>query len=158
MALSKCCCCVDLRTGSIVIAIIGIICSCGNWGSGFAVGVITLVLGVAANVCLLHGAIKYNRTTTLIYLVVEAIFIVSYIVWFCLLMVFLFGPEVSVCWDNWDGSTVYDGKGYTCSVIVAVLISILVAVAIGIGLSIYFWVCVYSFFQDLKRQQVPQPA
>ena len=102
MGLNKCCCCVDLRTGSIVIAVLGLLGSFGNWGSGIVVGVITIVAGVASNVCLLHGAIKYNRITTLIYLVMEGIFIVLYIVAFCLIIVALCSDAVSICWDNWN--------------------------------------------------------
>ena len=158
MALSKCCCCVDLRTGSIIIAVLGVLASISNWGSGWVVGVVTIVVGVPANLCLLHGAIKYNRTTTLIWLVMEVLFIIVNIVWFCLIIVALCSKEVSVCWDNWDEPVVYGGKITACSVTVAFLVSMLVVIVIGTGLSIYFWVCVYSFFQDLKRQQFPQPA
>ena len=158
MALNKCCCCVDLRTGAIIIAILGLLGSFGNFGSGIAIGIVTLIGGIVANVCLLVGAIKYNRTTTLIYLIMEAIFIILYIVGLVLLIVVLAGTGMSACWDNWDLEVEFNGDVANCAVAVGILSALLVAFSIGIAISIYFWVCIYSFYQDLKRQFFPSPA
>ena len=88
MALNKCCCCVNLRTGAIVIAILGILGSFGQLHDKehIYIGIISDVIGVLANLFLLHGAIKYNKTTTLVYLIFEAIFIIGYIVGMCLVI------------------------------------------------------------------------
>ena len=84
MALNKCCCCVNLRTGAIVIAILGILGSFGQLHDKehIYIGIISVVVGVLANLFLLHGAIKYNKTTTLVYLILEAIFIIWYMYYF----------------------------------------------------------------------------
>ena len=155
MALSNCCCCVNLRTGAIIIAVLGLLASFGNFQNGLVVGILTLVGGIVANLCLLHGAIKYNRTTTLVYLVMEAIFIILYIVGLIFIIIGLTNSSVKECMsgDNWDTVIAYKDSPVTCSVIVGILIALLVAFIIGIAISIYFWVCVYSFFDDLKRQQ-----
>ena len=67
MALHTCCCCVNLRTGAIVIAILGILGSFGQLHDKehIYIGIISVVVGVLANLFLLHGAIKYNKTTKL---------------------------------------------------------------------------------------------
>ena len=80
MALGKCCCCVELRTGAIIIAVLGLIASFGSFQHGVVIGIIFFVYGLVQNLCLLHGAIKYNRTTTLVYLIMEAIFIILLLV------------------------------------------------------------------------------
>ena len=168
MALNKCCCCVNLRTGAIVIAILGILGSFGQFRSSeqIYIGIISVVLGVLANLLLLHGAIKYNKTTTLVYLVLEAIFIIWYIVGLGFVIAGLASKQVKPCWEGkWDSTVVWNIEdaqsiedAATCAVTVGVLIGYLVAIVIGIVLGIYFWVCVYSFFADLKRQGLPQLA
>ena len=172
MALNKCCCCVNLRTGAIVIAILGILGSFGQLHDKdhIYIGIISVVVGVLANLFLLHGAIKYNKTTTLVYLILEAIFIIWYIVGMGFVIAALAAKELKPCWDgDWDfpvvwntvDSKIVDGKIEdvgTCAVVVGYLTATLVAIIIGIALGIYFWVCVYSFFADLKRQGLPQLA
>ena len=119
---------------------------------------------------LLHGAIKYNKTTTLVYLILEAIFIISYIVGMCLVIAALAAKQLKPCWDGtWDfpvvwnteDSKIVDGKIEdvgTCAVVVGYLTATLVVIIIRLALVIYFWVCVYSFFVDFKKQSLPQLA
>ena len=160
MALSKCCCCVDLRTGAIVIAVLGLLGSFANFQHGLVVGIISCVGGLAANLCLLHGAIKYNRTTTLVYLILDAIFMILLLVGLILIIVGLSSSTLSPCFKSETSAAEIDWNGtmVTCSVTVGILIALLVSFIIGIAISIYFWVCVYSFYDDLKKQQIPQPA
>lgn len=158
MALGKCCCCVDLRTGAIIIAVLGLIASFGNFQHGVVMGSITLVYGLISNLCLLHGAITYNRTTTLVFLIMDAIGIIILLVSWILIIVAMASDEVSPCWKSENGDLKMEYAGYDaveCSVVVAVLVATLVGVTIFLVVSIYFWACVYGFFVDLKQRQTP---
>ena len=76
--VNKCCCCVDLRTGAIVIAILQLIGGAGCFGMGASEwqNIMNGVVGLLAGVCLLVGAINYHQTATLVYLVLDMIAIV----------------------------------------------------------------------------------
>ena len=162
MALGKCCCCVDLRTGAIIIAILGLIGSFGSFNQGVIVGIIFFVYGLISNLCLLHGAIKYNRTTTLVFLIMDAIYMVLIFVWWILIIVGMTSDDVKPCWnkDNLENELEIklDWNGYdnvACPVIIGVLVASLVGVTIMLAIWIYFWACVYGFFVELKQQQSP---
>ena len=162
MALGKCCCCVELRTGAIIIAVLGLIASFGSFQHGVVIGIIFFVYGLVQNLCLLHGAIKYNRTTTLVYLIMEAIFIILLLVNWILIIVGMASDEVKPCWkeENLNDDTKIDlgWNGWdeaSCGVIVGVLVALFVVLTIMMAISIYFWACVYGFFVDLKQQQSP---
>ena len=152
---NKCCCCVDLRTGCIVIAVLGFIGSLSSFQHGIVWGVVGLVASIVAHGCLLYGAIKYHKVTTLVYLVMEMLFIIFYVVLAVLTIVVLSGGGVASCLDNWDGVS-DDGTG--CAVFVSIAIVVMLVYVALIGLSIYWWVCVFSFYQDLKRNEVASPA
>ena len=162
MALGKCCCCVELRTGAIIIAILGLIGSFGSFHHGVVIGIIFFVYGLISNLCLLHGAIKYNRTTTLVFLIMDAIFIVLLLVNWILIIVGMASDEVKPCWkkESLENETEIklDWSGWedtTCGVVVGVLVAFFVIITIMMAISIYFWACVYGFFVDLKQQQTP---
>ena len=160
MALGKCCCCVELRTGAIIIAVLGLIASFGSFQHGVVIGIIFFVYGLVQNLCLLHGAIKYNRTTTLVYLIMEAIFIVLLLVNWIMIIVGMASDEAKPCWksENKDLEIDLEWSGWdkaSCGVIVGVLVALFVVVTIMMAISIYFWACVYGFFVDLKQQQSP---
>merc|ERR1712018_474146 len=143
--------------GAIIIAVLGLLGSFANFRQGIVVGVLSCIGGLVANLCLLHGAIKYNRTTTLIYLIMDAIFMIFLLVGLILIIVGLASSEVSPCLksDSFENGIEWKGDNVTCSVIVGILVALLVGYLIGLAISIYFWVCVYSFFDDLKKQQLP---
>ena len=162
MALGKCCCCVELRTGAIIIAVLGLIASFGSFQHGVVIGIIFFVYGLVQNLCLLHGAIKYNRTTTLVYLIMEAIYIILLLVSWIMTIVGMASDEVKPCWkeENLNDDTKIDlgwseWDAASCSVIVGVLVAIFVVLTIMMAISIYFWACVYGFFVELKQQQSP---
>ena len=162
MALGKCCCCVDLRTGAIIIAVLGLIASFGSFQHGVVIGIIFFVYGLVQNLCLLHGAIKYNRTTTLVYLIMEAIYIILLLVSWIMTIVGMASDEVKPCWkeENLNDDTKIDlgwseWDAASCGVIVGVLVAIFVVLTIMMAISIYFWACVYGFFVELKQQQSP---
>ena len=143
MTLSKCCGCVDLRTGAMIIAILEIIGGFSILGKSPILwdNVVTCIMCVASGACLLFGAIKYNWTATLVNLVFSAIGIALWIV-----VLIMFFVAVGVTGGQVSG---YQAEGFaTWSIITGVL---LVAVII---LQIYFWVCVYSFYRQLKSGNI----
>lgn len=151
MALGKCCCCVELRTGAIIIAILGLIGSFGSFNRGVVIGIIFFVYGLISNLCLLHGAIKYNRTTTLVFLIMDAILIVLLLVNWILIIVEMDSDDVKPCLNK--KSLLFPETEIKCGVVVGVLIGLIWTITMA--LSIYFWACVYGFFVDLKQQQTP---
>ena len=137
--LSKCCCCVELRTGAIVIAVLQILGALGNLWS--RIGWETLVyaaIGVACGLCLLFGAIKNNAIGTLINLILTALGVF----WTIMIAGVFFYFSA-----NADDSNVA-----TYLAIAGVM-----AMIIG-GLNMYFWICVFSFYKELKSGQISSPA
>ncbi len=144
MGLNKCCCCVDLRTGVMIIAVLDII-------GGFALlgkppidwdTIITCITVVIAGACLLFGAIKYNWTATLVNLVFSAIGIVFWIIIVVMLFVAV-GVQSSKQMAGHQKNAFW-----TASIITGVLLIAVVFV------KIYFWVCVYSFYRNLKSGNI----
>ena len=75
-----------------------------------------------------------------------------------LIIVGLASTTIAPCFKDSGSEIEWRGATVNCSVTVGVLIALLVGFIIGIAISIYFWICVYSFYVDLKKQQIPQPA
>ena len=77
LKVNKCCCCVDLRIGCIILAVVGLVLAIisigisSGWGS-----IIGLILAIVANGCLLFAAVYTNGTiqmrsiATLVYIIV----------------------------------------------------------------------------------------
>ena len=147
MLLNKCCCCVDLRTGAIILAVLGIVSSVSLCISGQAgwQDVIGLILGLITNGCLAFGAIKYNKTATLISVVVEMIYIVWLVIVLVLLIVWGSAATVASQSPNLNSDEKEPAD-------VAVRLTWGVAAAYGccLALEVYFWICIYSFYQALK--------
>ena len=145
MALDKCCGCVDLRTGAIVIAILQILGAFGQIGeSRDWNNIIGMLLGIGAGACLLFGAIQYNPTATLINLIFTIIGIVILIIGGILVLT-VASVAVSTATESREE---VDGAIAGAVVVVAVLF-------IGFAaLEIYFCVCVYSFYIGLKNGSI----
>ena len=125
---TKCCCCVDLRAGAIVIAIVDIaigLASLVKPESGSYVGCLLLI---GAGISLLIGAIKENQIATIVSLVLQMIGVVAYVIIGILLIVSgsCYGPLV--------------GLG--------------VFFLIAASLQIYFWLCIFSFLKGLESVEV----
>ena len=91
MVFTKCCCCVDLRSGAIVIAIFEILLGLTHFRNiedNIWASVIGAIVDSTAGACLLFGAIKYNQTTTIVYLVFFMIGIILYVIFAIMLLVF----------------------------------------------------------------------
>ena len=135
---SKCCCCVPLRTGSIVLAIIGLlygivpfttpewISMIGFWlWKTYILGALYL-FGYAA---LLFGALKYNDKAVLVNLVCTPIIIVLTTIMGIWLIVEIVRFEMVGCLECWVQ---------------------LVLLIVSAFLNGYFWLCNYSFYKELK--------
>ena len=144
MVLDKCCCCVELRVGTIVIAILQIIGGLGNLGAGQGWNnIIGMIMGVAAGACLLYGAIAYNPTATLVNLIFSMIGIV-----FCVIIAIIaFASIAAIPKHN-------PNAGASTGVAIGAGVSFLIVAAV----EVYFWICVYSFYKALKSGSIISPA
>ena len=80
--LSKCCCCVPLRTGCIILGVLGALGGIGLILKGYTdwYNIVVGILQILAYGLLLFGAIKNNTTAVLVHLVASAINIMLSIV------------------------------------------------------------------------------
>ena len=139
MVLEKCCFCIDLRNGAIVIAILHMVAALGQLGTT-AISWITIVdvlLGLIAGAVLLYGAIKYNTVAIIIHLVLALLEIV-----------FLLATAITsfVAYDVGEDSF------HTLALVSGGLIFVWAII------EIYFLVCVCSFYQQLKSGMITSPA
>ena len=149
--LSKCCCCVPLRNGSIVLAVlgilIGILIGIGSFAKsgGFGLHIIVAIFYLLAYGALLFGAIKYNDKAVLFNLVLTAIIIVLEIVGAIIVLssIETFVPELASCLSHMPES---------CDQIKAAAVGTAAGICIVSSvLNGYFWVCNYSFYKELKE-------
>ena len=162
MKLNKCCCCVDLRTGVKIIANIGI---CGVmlglilhsvYGGGWFIGnglgwetIVGFIAAVTVNGCLLFStddtnATKYNKIAIIIYLVGKTIAII-------LLLLLVIIGIFSICNTTNQGCSLNNILRGSKDDAYLLAIAFVTCYMIGIVVEIYFWVCVYSFYQTLKE-------
>ena len=86
--LSKCCCCIPLRIGSIILAVLGILQGIyhlvisGEQWSYIIPGILVIILSG----CLLIGAFKYHGKEVLVSLVMEGALIVVLIIIFLVVL------------------------------------------------------------------------
>ena len=132
---SKCCCCIELRTGVIVIAVLQILGAVGVLGYGIFLGTIAPIValiglinlvGLVAGATLLIGGIWYNTTAIILYIVLAVIEIIN-------LGVMTFGVF---------GVAIF-GDSQTVNLFLTLLV-------VAAGGHIYFTVCVYKFYKEIK--------
>ena len=151
MGLNKCCCCVSLRAGCIILAVVGIIVNCGFFGLAGQCGtngcgndfyVITVgnVIGIIGCVCLLFGSINYNRIGVLVYLVVEIITIILY---------FANAMMTFAAYAQYDNATKLIPKSAIPNTGKNTILASGISVLLVVLLSVYFWICVLSFFRKI---------
>ena len=149
--LSSCCCCISLRTGCIIIAVVGTLwamsmLATSNWHWYYIVlGIFYLI----ANGVLGFGAIKYSQTAILVNLVLTAIYII---------LGTLFGLIMVACIDS-----IYPLFANKCAVVevesrkidmtcdqnkwkIGITYGIFFADAL---INSYFWLCSFSFYKEL---------
>ena len=159
--VSKCCCCIPLRTGSLILAIFGLLGGIWNLYSGIAVATGTAGAAVWFNIIdgifyliaygsLLFGAIKYHQRAMQVNLVFTAIIVVveviSAILIFASIETYL--PEFR---NNCAALGGLNQSVFTCDQLKSTAIGTAAAtVIVGTLLNIYFWFCNYSFYLELK--------
>ena len=156
--VKKCCCCVDLRTGAIVMAILQLIGGAGMFGMGAEwQNILSALVGVGAGVCLLFGAIKYHQMATLVYLVLQMVEIV--LIGVAMLVGIIAGTAVTVAVSDHpdlQGNQDVQGAVQVGGAIVVVLT--MIPFGIIALFYIYFWVCAFSFYKGLKTGEIASPA
>ena len=148
MVLRNCCFCVDLRNGAVAIAVLHILGALANLGYGIQTVswmlILDFLVGIAAGVCLLYGAIKYNAIATVIHLVLALIEIIFLFVIAILILVGF------ASWLHLDGGELSWWHILTLIIAVTIIVWALV--------EIYFCVCVYSFYKQLKSGIITSTA
>ena len=143
MVLKNCCCCLDLRIGCMVIAILQIFVGLGHLGrTPFTWNVfLGATLGVACGVVLLYGTIKNNQTATTIYLVFAVIAIVVHVIAAILIFVAVkqVAKEMNEIGENTD-ATVTEKEGNIIGIVLLIVALV----------EVYLWICVYSFLKEVK--------
>ena len=146
MKLTKCCCCIDLRLGCMLIAIAGIITSCGffgatNTGKTYYVLATGNGIGILGSICLLFGAYKSHKIAVALYLVAEAVQIVLNIVY----GVWLFASVPTAT----SSDPFSDGSLSVGSLFGGMIIAAGVSVFLVVCVWVYFWLCAFSFFKKI---------
>ena len=141
--VGKCCCCVDLRTGAILIAVLGIVGSLGSLALKTDWITITeVILGVLVYFCLLYGAIKINTIAVLIFLILD---VIQIILVFAEGILFLVGGSLL--------NVVSQGEAVG---IAAIIIG--VCIILWACLQIYFFICIHSFYKKIIKGKTTSSA
>ena len=136
MVLDKCCCCLDLRIGAILIAIFQIISSlvtCVSlvtWNT-----VVIAILCVASGKCLLFGVIRPHQTATMVSLVLSMAGVLFYVV--AVIMSIIVITSIDPQNPNFYEIASKDIAYGVSMISFAILNS-------------YFCFCIYSFLGELK--------
>ena len=153
---AKCCCCLPLRTGCIVIAVLTIVHSFtwyifGSRGPRIGYGYIVLInlWGLAEGTCLLIGAFVSNATLVLVHFILAIIGTVGTLILMIVNMVLWSTVNTGTPTEQVDAGIVV--------MIWAIVISFLV---IAYLVKIYFIVVAWFFYKELKTggENIAQPS
>merc|ERR1712018_55064 len=140
MVFNNCCCCIELRTGCIIIGVLQILGGLGNFKPPLEWFTILLaIVSIISGCCLLFGSIKYNPIGILINLIFTAITSL-----FCLIVAIMIFYAVATYHTSREEFIGYMIAGGVY----------LVALAINV----YLWLCVFSFYKKLKSGDITSPA
>ena len=145
--LAKCCCCVPLRTGSIILAVLGILGGIFQFIGGQWTGIITGILYLSFGGCLLFGALKYHEKAVLAALAIEGACIVLSII-FGIIVIAAIEVVVPALADDCNGSGI--GKSACDEAKSSARISAAAGLIVGALINVYFWICNFSFYKELK--------
>ena len=138
---TKCCGCIPLRTGCLIIAILSTVFSF-TWfflnAFEYKYSVPLCLIGLAAGVCLLIGVILNNKTLVLVGAILDMIGLVS-----TLLVAVIFLVMAGVFASTVATTAVAPLE----TTFIAIFLTM---VLIGVILDIYFLVVVWSFYKELK--------
>ena len=154
--LSKCCCCIPLRTGSLILAVLGILggfakfaSSAGQWNN-----IIEGVFFILSYGSLLFGALKYNAKAVLVCLVCTGVLMLLEIVFGIIAFVKpeIFRPELANNCATLDKSILWT-FGWTCNEYKWSFLILAAGKSFGsLLVNVYFWICNYSFYKELKKE------
>ena len=169
MVFNKCCCCVDLRVGTQIIAILEIVIGLSGLGMGITwKSIVAVIIGVGSGACLMWSSwskyivIKYKKPGIIMYLVVSMIGIVIYV--FAASFMFVGLNEglrsintrleknvttLNVWGEPEDMAKI---KAETFEFLTGTVAVIGVAYLVVALVKLYFWICVYSFLKGVNRQ------
>ena len=138
--VKKCCCCIELRVGAIIIAVLQIVGAIGYIAKYHQAGdwapILSSICGILAGVALLLGAIKYWQCATIVNLVYGMLSIVCYVI---AAIMFVMMPTMYSYHDAQIAVPFY----------IAGAIYIIVA-----GINLLFWIYVFSFLKGMKKGEI----
>ena len=149
MIFQKCCFCIDLQKGCLVLSILGtvltlvtliilIVASVLDWSFYFKVAGCIIHLGGYG--CLFYGARNQNRSSVTVFLSIESVNLVYDV------MKIIISLEILGRWIK-SGRYSYDDD---FNIVIGWLLgNILVFV-----ITIYFWLCAFSYFKYLKDDEL----
>ena len=157
--LSKCCCCVPLRTGSLLIAVLGILGAIGIFVSSTNkqaynklvdhsthlqwANIVEGIFLLLPYVFLLFGALINNDKAVLVCLVLTALSIIIGIIFgiIAIANIEILFPQLAA----WNAShSIWSYARCTLSVEATKLMCPSLV-------QVYFWICIYSFYKELKE-------
>ena len=135
---TKCCCCIPLRMGCLIIAILQIVLSF-LWfvhdGVAYSYSVPVCLIGLAEGVCLLIGVLLNNQILVLISGILALIRIVVTLIVTVLIMVAI---------------GLFASSGAATTVATVAIALLFTFVIIELILDIYFLIVVWSFYKELQ--------
>ena len=144
--LKKCCCCIPLRAGCIIISILGIIGAFGILGiDRGSVGIGIALNGWIANGCLLFGSWKQMKQPLMAYLIIELVQIVNLIfapVYFFARLIYI--DQTRGCYEPNELCRMSVLAGFGAWPIACTYV--------------HFWICVLSLFNRLNVSPSNHPV
>ena len=146
--LSVCCCCVPLRTGSILLAVLGILQGLFSFCQGNWPYIISGIIALAYGGCLLFGAIKYHEKAVLVALIIQGVNLAISAL-FCIIILASIGSVDPTLANDCEDLRISKSQ---CDEVKSATIGTLEGAFIAsILLNVYFWICNYSFYKELKE-------
>ena len=136
-----CCCCLSLRAGCIIIAVIELILACIGVGMYFNLAsIIGLVLNILAAGCLLFSAVAVNSSINL-----RGIGILIFVGFNLLYTILIFISAIVLCIGWVSGGDAWTDEQH------AILAALTIFYFLWIFCYIYFIMVVISYYRELKE-------